>query len=416
MKSKKSLILFVGLIVALLAMPLSAGCMGRTVAAAQGWSGIAGADGQLHYLTTVPGTGGGGFLGCGAATPQSQLITLSATDGGVLRTMTFQESTVFYGAPVIVDGIGYLAGYNGLVYRVDTVSGGTPKSVRLGDRSQAIVGGVAVAGGRIFVASVGGSLYALDANTLDELWEFSAENVIWSTPIVSGDTVYIGSFDRTMYALDVSNGQKKWSYTTDGAIVATPIVSEGMVYVASLDRHLYALDIASGDLTWQFPAADATDIPNWFWATPVLIDGKIYAPNTNGQIYVINAEDGNLASELTTSGSIVSSPVIVGEKVVFVTEKGDVYVVNTTSQQFDGNPFSLRTVPASGTSNTNLIVRATLSTLDGLVYIQTTNPSRVFEFDPNTKDAREIGTKQSVATSPPPSSAVTVTVTVTTTG
>lgn len=415
MKFRKCFVLLSALMAILLIVPLGAGCM-RTTVAAQGWSGIAGSNGQLFYLTTVAGSGGGGFLGCGSPASNSQLIALSTGDGGVLNTFAIPESTVFYGTPVISGDFAYITGYNGRLYRVNTVSGGTAQSTQLNsDKPQAIIGGAVVANGLVFAASADGRLYALDATTLAKQWQFSTGDQIWSTPAVSDGTVYIGSFDKNVYAVDAASGAKKWSYATQGVVVATPVVSGGVVYVASLDRHVYALDAASGNLLWQFPAADDSVSRNWFWATPVLVGGKLYAPNTNGVIYVINASDGSLVADLDTHGSIKSSPVIVGSKVVVVTEEGEIYTIDTVTLQFEGQPCRLRDVPASGTSNSKVKVRASLSVFNGLVYIQTTDPDRVFEFNPVTGNAGEIGTKQSVVTSPPPTNTNTVTVTATVT-
>lgn len=418
MKYKNRLALFVGLVAVILAIPMSSGCM-RTSVAAQGWSGIANANGQLFYLNTITGSGGGGFLSCSAPDSQSQMIILNAGDGGVANTIALPESTVFYGNPVISDGYAYVTGYNGRIYRINVTSGGTPQSAYLNtSKPRPIVGGAAVANGMVFAASIDGRLYALDATTLVKQWDFETKNTIWSTPAVYDNTVYIGSFDKSIYALNAASGEENWSYATQGAIVATPIVSGGLVYIASLDRHVYALDAASGELVWQYPTADATNPPrNWFWATPVLVDGKLYAPNTDGGIYIIDAREGSLVDKIDVEGSIISSPVAVGGNVIVATEEGDIYTINTATQRLEGARCRLRTVPSSSTlSNANLKVRASLSTANGMVYVQSTDPGRVFEFSPATNEAWEIGTRQSSSTNPPsPSSTATVTTTVTTT-
>ncbi|MCL2150252.1 MAG: PQQ-binding-like beta-propeller repeat protein [Dehalococcoidia bacterium] len=413
MKSKKRFALLASLVAAVLIIPLWGGCARASTTIARGWSGLAGADGQIIYLTTTAGTSSG-FMGCSTSDSQSHLIVLSGSDGGVLDTINFQESTLFYSTPTVSNGYAYVAGYNGYIYRINLSSGGTPQGVSPNkSKAQPIIGGIAVADGRAFVGSVDGTLYALDAVTLGTLWEFETGNEIWATPAVTGGIVYVGSFDKTIYALDAATGDRLWSHDTQGAIVASPVVSGGLVYVASLDRHIYAFDAVNGSLVWQFPATD-TDMPSWFWATPALVDGKLYAPNTDGRIYVIDAGSGELTVQLTTSGSIVSDPVFADGRVVVVTEEGDIYTINTASQEFESSPYQLR---AAG-EKANLKVRAPLAAANGTVYIQAIDPGKVFEYDPLTREAWEIGTRTSTATSPPTSAPVTVTVTetVTTTG
>jgi outer membrane protein assembly factor BamB len=59
-----------------------------------------------------------------------------------------------------------------------------------------------------------------------------------------GGRVYVGSRDRSLYAVDAETGEKVWQFTADGPIDdSSPAVVGGLVYVGSLDHRVYALDI-----------------------------------------------------------------------------------------------------------------------------------------------------------------------------
>jgi len=45
-----------------------------------------------------------------------------------------------------------------------------------------------------------------------------------------------------LYALDAETGQELWRYETGGVVYSSPAVSEGTVYVGSKDNNLYALE------------------------------------------------------------------------------------------------------------------------------------------------------------------------------
>ena len=403
------------MVAASLALVVSTGGCASTAIAAQGWSGIASVNGKLYYTALSATGGGGGFLGCGGTPPASELIILNSTDGGVLSTLDLGDSTVSYGIPVLSGDYAFITGYNGKVYRVNVVSGGQPLGVYLDtDNPRSIVGGAVIADSRLFVASLDGYVYALNQDTLARLWRFQTGGEIWSTPIVANGTVYIGSFDKKVYALDAATGDEKWSFDAGGAVVATPLVSGDTVFVASLGRNLFALDANSGEVLWQYPLPSSSVQPgNWFWATPVLDGGYLYAPNTDGRIYVVSAQDGTLhAGPVKIGDSLVSSPVAINGNIVAVTVSGEIYTVDISTMQVSGNPYNLRTI---GTDNSAIVVRAPLLSDGGFVYIHTSNPGKVYKFDPAQKTVTEVGTSPSSSTTTPTSTVSTVTVTVTTT-
>jgi outer membrane protein assembly factor BamB len=53
--------------------------------------------------------------------------------------------------------------------------------------------------------------------------------------------VYIGSLDGNLYALDASTGEERWRQSLDGEIYSSPAVVDGVVYAGSFDDGLYAL-------------------------------------------------------------------------------------------------------------------------------------------------------------------------------
>ena len=67
-----------------------------------------------------------------------------------------------------------------------------------------------------------------------------------SSAAVSDGIVYIGSLDGKIYALNASDGKLVWSFTTGGQVASSPAVSGGEVYVGSSDGKVYALNASDG--------------------------------------------------------------------------------------------------------------------------------------------------------------------------
>jgi outer membrane protein assembly factor BamB len=233
-----------------------------------------------------------------------------------------------YGTPVVSDNLVYISGYNGKFYAFASDSLATRWVYPRDNYLQPIVGGAAVAGGKVYFGDSDGKVYALDAATGDRQWEYATGDKVWGTPTISGDTLYIGSFDKKLYALNTADGSPKWSFPTGGAIISTPLVADGTVYFGSFDRNLYAVSAASGQLKWKFPGR------NWFWADPVIYGDTIYAGCLDGKVYALNADTGvKVAEPFDLKSPVSSSPVVVDSSVIFATKKGVVFAIDAESRQ-----------------------------------------------------------------------------------
>ena len=182
-----------------------------------------------------------------------------------------------------------------------------------------------------YVATSDNLLLALDADTGDELWRFTAEFSIWAQPTYHDGTLFVASMDRHIYAIDADDGTEKWAVELNGAMSAQPVINpaENLVYAASYDQEVHALHMDSGDEAWVVKASD------WIWSAPVLADGALYFGDSSGNVFAVNAATGELLWEngihrmnvvtgvaqnppLEIKGAIQASPVVQDDVVYFV--------------------------------------------------------------------------------------------------
>lgn len=110
-----------------------------------------------------------------------------------------------------------------------------------------------ISGSKLFVGSLDGSVFALDAFSGKKLWHYQtgeamasfgpcmrAESQLTSSPVLSGNTVYLGSADGRLYALDADSGKEMWRYDLGVPITSSAAISGNTVYVASYDGSIYA--------------------------------------------------------------------------------------------------------------------------------------------------------------------------------
>jgi polyvinyl alcohol dehydrogenase (cytochrome) len=145
-----------------------------------------------------------------------------------------------------------------------------------------------IAGGRVFVGSQSGVVYALDAKSGCTVWTFQAKAGV-RTGVVIGPrgaggkhAAYFGDARSNAYALDAATGELIWTRTLDdhksANVTGTPALYDGRLYVpvASSEEgqggnpryecctfrgSLVALDAASGSLLWKTYTIDAEAKP-----------------------------------------------------------------------------------------------------------------------------------------------------------
>ncbi len=304
--------------------------------------------GEPVAVETAPASGG---LGCGSifGTPKATAVAI-------------------YGSPAVGgDLMVYVGGYDGKIYAFDFEGDRLRQEPRWYSRSEDIsgpvVGGIVVVQDTVYYGTSGGKIFAVDAIDGRRKWMFETGSKIWSTPAIDGETLFIGSFDKKLYAIDTTTGEERWEkpFEVEGAIVSTPVVYNNIVYFGSFDRHFYAVDVVSGEEVWRFPTdEDEEGNPsNWFWVKPVAYDGVIYAASLDGKVYALNADNGEKIAEFDLGSPISSSPVLVGSSIILVTQKGDVYSLDTTNKQ------------QKLLDNLEETVHAPLFAGDGVVYVHT---------------------------------------------
>lgn len=192
----------------------------------------------------------------------------------------------------------------------------------------------AVSDGTVYIGSLEGYVYALNALNGNVKWKYKTGKTVSSSPAVANGTVFFGSTDHYFYALDAISGSLKWKSQT-GPVVSSPTVVDNLIYVGSrrekdedsTEGNFYALDTATGDIKWKYYLGNGE-----VWSSPAVTNGIVYFSirenlgKTNGiygevwdgYIYALNASNGNLKWKYQTDdGFLHSSPAVSNGSVFF---------------------------------------------------------------------------------------------------
>lgn len=209
-----------------------------------------------------------------------------------------------------------------------------------GDR-EAFGGGLAFAGGKVFVVSGYRIVTALDAATGEELWSVEVESPIHGAPTVASGRVFAIDVDNQILAFDVNTGAQTWSYQ---AIIeparilraSTPAVLGETVLAPFSSGEIVALRATNGQAIWQQvlsrtnrtnALSEIRDIAG----RPAIYRGTVYAASHSGVFAAMDARTGARRWELPVAS--VNTPWPAGDVVFIVSTAGELISVNRENGQ-----------------------------------------------------------------------------------
>jgi len=265
-----------------------------------------------------------------------QVYALSAATGQVRWAYTTRKSgysAVYYG-PAVAGGTVYVGAANiggggGGVYALNTATGQVRWTYITGRAS--FYGGLAVAGGTVYVVDNGGRVYALNAATGQVRWTRTTAGtppIGAAGPAVAGGTVYVGSSGK-VYALNAATGQVRWTYTSIGDYVESgPAVAGGTVYVGGANDTVYALNAATGQVRWTYTTPHS-GYPGIYFGT--IYSGSLYLASGAGEVYALNAATGQVRWTYNTRHGGYYFRLVVADGTVYVGSQDKVYALTAGS-------------------------------------------------------------------------------------
>ena len=312
MKPKK--ILFV-LVIALAAVLLSS-CSGRGFN--NSWPGLA-SDGEYAYL---------------AAGQYVYAVRLSDGSEAWRYPEKASNSLQFIAQPVVApDGTIVIgsAGNDRRLVALDpsNLSGSEIKTPAekwtFSGASSSWVAGVLILDDKIFAPNSDGTLYVLDLqdgfSTKSALKEIDLGGTIWAQPSTDGNLVYVSSVDHYLYAIDPETYEFAWpAIDLGGAAPGTPLVGPGgNIYIGSFTSEVVEVDPATGTSTLL------TSTQGGVWGGPVTDGTNVYFGDLQGNLFAFDASSNNQLWTNKPDDSVVGSPLVINDTIVFVTESGTVY-------------------------------------------------------------------------------------------
>ncbi|HQX60089.1 MAG: outer membrane protein assembly factor BamB [Rhodoferax sp.] len=203
-----------------------------------------------------------------------------------------------------------------------TRSGDIPLSVRQYS--------VMLAVGNTLVVGISGRLVGLDPLTGTLRWESpiatargtnDVERLVDLVGRVSreGDSVCARAFQTAIGCVNAARGSLVWSKPADGAQGVHG--DADFVFGTESDGKVIAWRRADGEKAWTSERLKYRGL-----TAPLAIGRSVAVGDATGLVHFLSRQDGSLMNRMSTDGSaIAAAPVVVGNTLVVVTEKGGVF-------------------------------------------------------------------------------------------
>ncbi|MEW8587184.1 MAG: outer membrane protein assembly factor BamB [Candidatus Thiodiazotropha sp.] len=202
-------------------------------------------------------------------------------------------------APVISEGILYVAEPSGEVFALDPKTGDRRWSV---DTESPLSGGPGVAEGAIALGTLGAELILLSSEDGAERWRRRVSSEVLSSPVINDRKVVCRTTDGGVAVYAIENGEKRWVYDRSVPVLtlrgdSSPMVNDYQVLTGFAGGKLVGLSLESGLVNWEATISTpkgrtelerVVDID----ADPVLVEGTLYVSSYQGDVAAVSESSG----------------------------------------------------------------------------------------------------------------------------
>jgi outer membrane protein assembly factor BamB len=162
-------------------------------------------------------------------------------------------------------------------------------------------------------------------NSVKQLWNYSTNAAVWSSPAVSGGLVLVGCKDCKIYCLNASDGKLVWNFSVGNEVNSSPAIASGCAYVGCYDGWVYCMNISTGMPVWISKAEGA------IFSSPAVVDDRVYIGSGKHDVFCFNASNGNPIWIFPTNYPVDSSPAVSLDIVYVACDDFFVYALNAST-------------------------------------------------------------------------------------
>ncbi len=230
----------------------------------------------------------------------------------------FKTTGAVESSPTVFSSKVYFGTNDGILYCLDAKNG---KEIWQFKVKTEIISSPLIASGMVYFSTVDDKLYAVNVSTGEKIWHYSRSSIKkitkrqYASPAYYNNMVYMLFSDGYLANLDASTGKELWKRKIRDENMtqyarSTPTMDNGRLYVINSERNVVVLDADKGGEKWKFDALQSVDF--------AIKKNVIFLLHPEGQVYAVNKITGeNLWRRKVAKGSPISA-IVAGNHLIVV--------------------------------------------------------------------------------------------------
>ena len=179
--------------------------------------------------------------------------------------------------------------------------------------------------------------YAINIDTGELLWTKTNIVPFNSNIKIKDDVFYVVDYKNILRSISIQDGSEIWNLKTEESLTKSNtkisiVLDKKNIYFNNSIGDVTAVDIKSGQLVWQLPTQNNNISQNAFQLSNselVINENTIFFSNNKNEFYSIDTTTGLINWKNEISSDL--KPVVIGNLVITISEKGYLYVVDKKS-------------------------------------------------------------------------------------
>lgn len=254
-----------------------------------------------------------------------------------------QSTKISPSGAIVPVGTNLAVATGGRIYMIDQASGNGvwryPAGAAL--ESGSFNSGVMVMDNLVVAAADNKIVYAVDAETGAQKWQYISTEKIVGAPAAVGKFVALQLGDGSLMVIRSEDGTPVWenSLRFFGGLVGQIGGFGNTILAAGGDRKIYAVDVASKKVRWQ------TALGNLRADFRPVVNGDYLYVSTGDSISILSASSGTRRKEIMLREPLGTNPAYGEGKIAVVARSGKLFVVDDLGRPMMKKPMDIGSMP-----------------------------------------------------------------------
>mgnify|MGYP001617123399 CR=1 FL=1 len=140
--------------------------------------------------------------------------------------------------------------------------------------------------------------------------------------LLAKDALYVLSQSSGIFSFNINDLSINWNYSSNSVPTSYPVSNEFNIYYLTIDKKIHLINKRTGNILWE-KVIDSNSIP----LTLAIMNNYLFVGLTKGDILIYNSVNGSYIDKIPVGSGLSSDIVTYDNKLIFVSNIGNLYSV-----------------------------------------------------------------------------------------